>query len=144
MEPWQVWIVVALLFFLIEIFTAGFAVACFSFGAIASAIAAGLGLSFLWQLGIFAVVSGLSLAFIRPLIVKLFYKDTDSRTNVDAMIGKVGRVSEEIDPDTSKGRVAIDGDDWKAVSGSGQKIAVGTKVKVVSIDSIIVTVEEVI
>jgi len=143
MEPWQIWIIVALLFIIIEIFTAGFAVACFSFGAVASAIAAGLGLSFLWQLGIFAVVSALALVFIRPLIIKLFYKDTDAKTNQDALIGRVGRVSEEINPETGKGRVAIDGDDWKAVSANGNKIAAGTKVKITALDSIIVTVVEI-
>lgn len=142
MIDWQVWIIAALLFFLLEIFTAGFAVSCFSFGAIASAVAAGLGLSFLWQLGIFAVVSGLSLAFIRPLIVKLFYKDCDSKTNVDALIGRTGRVSETIDPDTGKGRVTIDGDAWKAVSTNGQKIKTGTVVRIIAFDSIIATVEE--
>ena len=33
MEPWHIWIIVALLFFVLEIFTPGFAVACLSIGA---------------------------------------------------------------------------------------------------------------
>lgn len=143
MTLWQIWIVAALLFLLLEIFTSGFAVACFSFGAVGAAVADALGLSLLWQLGIFAVISALALVFIRPLVIKLFYKDVDEKTNQDALIGKIGRVSEEINPLTGKGRVAIDGDDWKAVSSNGQTVSVGTKVKIISIDSIIVTVEEV-
>ena len=39
------------------------------------------------------------------------------------------------------GRVAIDGDDWKAVSANGGRIEKGDNVKVVGRDSIIITVE---
>lgn len=143
MTPWQIWIIVALLFFLLEIFTAGFAVACFSIGALFSAAADAIGLSFLWQLAIFAVVSILALIFIRPLIVKLFYKGKDEKTNADALLGRVGTVSEAIEPDSGKGRVAIDGDVWKAVSSDGSPVEVGAKVKVISRDSIIITVERI-
>ena len=41
------------------------------------------------------------------------------------------------------GRVAIDGDDWKAVSADGMAIGKGEKVKVVGRESIIITVERV-
>ena len=39
------------------------------------------------------------------------------------------------------GRVAIGGDDWKAVSSSSDEIPVGTRVRVVKVESIIITVE---
>ena len=42
------------------------------------------------------------------------------------------------------GRVAIDGDDWKALSADGSAIAKDTRVRVVKIDSIIITVEPVV
>ena len=43
MEEWHVWIIAALLLFLIEIFTTGFAVICLSIGAVAGAVAAWAG-----------------------------------------------------------------------------------------------------
>ena len=39
METWHIWIIIALLLFIIEIFTSGFAIFCISVGAIAAAIA---------------------------------------------------------------------------------------------------------
>jgi len=58
------------------------------------------------------------------------------------MLGQEGRVSEDIVAG-GYGRVAIDGDDWKARSADGSAIAQGCRVRVVGMDSIIVTVEPV-
>lgn len=142
MEVWHIWVIVALIFFIIEIFTAGFAVACLSIGAIAAAVASGCGLSFLWQLAVFTVVSVLALVFVRPLIVKAFYKNTGEKTNADALIGREGRVSQAIDHEAGTGRVAVDGDDWKAVSEDGEPLEVGTRVIIVGRESLIVKVKK--
>lgn len=142
MEVWHIWVIVTLLFFILEIFTAGFAVACFSIGAAGAAIVAGCGGSFLWQLIVFAVLSLVALVVVRPIVMKTFYKKDTTATNADALIGREGRVSEAIDPETGKGRVAIDGDDWKAVSEDGTPIEKGIKVAVISRDGVIVTVKK--
>lgn len=144
MELWHIWVIAALFFFILEIFTSGFAVACFSLGAIAAAIGAGCGLSLLWQMIIFAIISIVALVTVRPLVLKLFYKKDEevSKTNADALIGREGRVSQTIDAESGKGRVAIDGDDWKAVSSDGSTIEKGTKVKVIGRDSVIITVSK--
>ncbi|MBQ1853401.1 MAG: NfeD family protein, partial [Prevotella sp.] len=55
---------------------------------------------------------------------------------------RIGRVSQTI-PADGYGRVAIDGDDWKALASGSQAIDTGSRVRVVSIDSIIITVEPV-
>ena len=142
MQIWHIWVIIALVFFVMEIFTAGFAVACFSFGAIAAAICALCKVPLVWQFVAFAVVSLLSLIFVRPLILKVFYKGKEEKTNADALIGKTARVSEALDPVTGKGRVAIDGDDWKAVPEDGQPIEKGETVVVTGRDSIILTVKK--
>ena len=72
----------------------------------------------------------------------LHRNDPDRVSNADALIGREGRVSETI-PEGGSGRVAIDGDDWKAVSADGMAIEKGEKVKVVGRESIIITVERV-
>ncbi|UKI45225.1 MAG: NfeD family protein [Porphyromonadaceae bacterium] len=51
-------------------------------------------------------------------------------TNIDALIGREGRVEEAIAPGES-GYVAVDGDVWKAVSRETDVIEVGEKVKIV-------------
>lgn len=141
-QPWHIWIIVALVFFIVEIFTSGFAVACFCAGALAAAVASAFSASLLWQIVCFAFFSFFAFVFIRPLILKFFFKENGGeRTNAGALIGKRGKVSADIDPRTGSGRVAIDGDDWKAVSVDGGFISKGNFVEVVSIDSIILTVK---
>jgi len=141
-QPWHIWVIVALICFIIEIFTSGFAVACFSIGAIAAAVGCACHCSLVWQIVIFAVFSFIAFVFVRPLVIKYFFKTCKGgKTNADALVGKKGKVSQDIDPETGYGRVAIDGDDWKAVSLDGGLIKKGTTVEVVSIDSIIITVK---
>ena len=138
------WLIVALAFFILEIFTTGVAVICFSFGAVGSCVAALCGANLTWQVIIFAIVTLLSFIFIRPMLIKLFYKKgkDDVKTNADALIGRRGIVSEAIDPSTGAGRVKVDGDDWKAVSADDQPIELGARVKILKLDSVIVTVKK--
>lgn len=143
MEIWHIWVLVALFFMILEVFTAGFAVACFSFGCLASALCAALDLGMWWQVLAFAVVSGIAFVTVRPLMLKYFFRKTgEVRTNADAVIGREARVSEAIDPATGAGRVAIDGDDWKAVSEDGSAVEAGATVVVVSRESIVLTVKK--
>ena len=145
MEMWQIWLIVALVFFILEIFTTGIAVICFSFGAVGSCIASLLGANFTWQVVIFAVVTLLSFVFLRPLLIKLFYKKgkDEVKTNADALIGRKGIVTEAIDPVTGTGRVKVDGDDWKAVSSDEVPIELGARVEILKLDSVIVTVKKI-
>ena len=143
LELWHVWCIAALVFIIVEIFTAGFAVMCFSFGAIAAAILAACGIGIWWQLFAFALVSALSLVFVRPFVLKTFYKQTTVKTNTDAIIGRTARVSETIDNEAGTGRVAIDGDDWKAVGATEEVLPLGTKVEIISRESIILTVKKI-
>ena len=97
---------------------------------------------FNWQLIIMAIFTFTSFVLVRPFILKFFSKKNgDIITNVDAIIGRIGRVSERIDPKAGTGRVAIDGDDWKAISTNGEIIEKGESVKVISHESLIIYVE---
>ncbi len=142
MELWQIWLAVAILFIVIEICTAGFAIACFSVGALLALLCTLFGWPLWTQILGFAIGSTLAFIFIRPIAVKyLQQKTTDHKTGVDALIGREARVSETIIAD-NYGRVAIDGDDWKAKSSDGSEIPAGTKVQIVSIESIVLTVKK--
>lgn len=143
LELWHIWFIAAFVFIIIEIFTTGFAVMCFSFGAIAAAIVGLCGIGVWWQVLAFAAVSALAFVFVRPLVLKTFYKDTKLKTNADAIIGREARVTERIDSKSGTGRVAIDGDDWKAVSADEETVEKGERVQVLSRDSIILTVKRI-
>ena len=89
------------------------------------------------------MVSALSIFFVRPFALKYLNKNKDIRlSNADAIIGRMGKVTEPITPN-GYGRVEIDGDSWKATAVGGIAIAEGTRVSVVSLDSIIITVKTV-
>ena len=137
---WAVWAVIAVLGLVVELSSGDFFVICFSIGAVGAAIAAPFSNIYV-QLGVFAVVTALSIFQVRPFALRYLHKNDDHRvSNGDALIGQTGRVSKTI-PAGGDGRVAIGGDDWKAISNSKEPIPVGTAVRVVSRESIIITVE---
>ena len=143
MPAYQIWLIVAIVLVIVEICTAAFGSICFAIGAGFSALAAGLGAGLTWQIIIFAVVSLLTFIFIRPFILKFMdRKSKDVKTNADALIGRKAVVSERIDASQHTGRVAVDGDDWKAVSENGEVIEKGTSVEILNRDSIILTVKQ--
>ncbi len=143
MQVYQIWLIVAILLIIFEICSATFGAICFAIGAGFSALVAGLGGNITWQIIVFAVVSLLTFIFLRPFMLKfLDRKSKDVKTNADALVGRKAIVSERIDATQHTGRVAVDGDDWKAVSEDGSVIEKGTEVEIVKLDSIILTVKQ--
>ena len=143
MEIWLYWIIAALILFIVELFTAGFAVICLSIGAGGAAIAAACDVSLEMQFLTFAIVTIIALAGVRPLLKRAFYKGGEKvATNASAMIGKRGVVCEEVDGDLEGGRVMIEGVDWRAITADGETLTKGTKVEVVAIDSVVLTVKK--
>ena len=138
------WLIAAIVLVIVEILTAGFGSICFAIGAGMAALAAGLGVDKIsWQIIIFAVVSLLTFIFLRPVVIRfLDKKSKDVKTNAEALIGRKAIVSERIDASQHTGRVAVDGDDWKAVSEDGSVIEKGADVEIIKLDSIIVTVKQ--
>ena len=138
---WQLWALICIVCLIMELFSGDFFIMCFSIGAFVTAcLSAFMGGT--PQIIVFSIVSVLCLLFVRPVALKYLHKSTEERaSNAEAIIGRTGRVSETIE-ENGHGRVAIDGDDWKAVSYDGNKIEKNARVEVVSIDSIIITVKE--
>ena len=143
MDIWVYWVVAALVLFIVEMFTSGFAVICLAIGALCGAAASLLDWSLEIQLLVFAVVSFVALIAVRPILKRLFFRKGEKvQTNVDAIIGKRGVVCVEIEADDDNGRVMIDGLDWRAKSDNNEPLPVGTKVEVVERDSVILTVKK--
>lgn len=143
MTIWQIWLIAALVFVIIEIFTSGFAVACFSVGCVFGSILDACHLSTTWQFLGFAVGTFLAFVLVRPFVIKYLDKKTNSsniKTNVDEIIGRNAVVTERIESE-GFGRVKIDGDDWKAQMEDGTSAEVGEKLKVVSQESVILTMK---
>jgi len=141
MEEWHILITIGIITFIIEIFTAGFISGSIGIGLLFAAAGNYLGLETKWQILLFAFGIGLTYFLIRPIITKYGYRKNIVKTNQDALINKTGIVTQEINHHNNTGRVKIDGDDWRVSSEKNEIIKVGTTVKVVSIDSIILFVK---
>ena len=138
---WQVWAAIAVVCLILELSSGDFFIICFSIGAVFGAVAAVAGLNIYWQLAIFALFSAISIFTVRPVALRWLHKNEPDRvSNADALLGRHGRVVEAIKAG-GYGRVAIDGDIWKAVTNETQDIPEGTNVRVVGRESTIITVE---
>ena len=116
---------------------------CFAIGGLGASLTAAIGMGIIPQLIAMALCSLLSIYFIRPVALRYLHRNDENRvSNADAIIGRIGKVSQAIE-EKGFGRVSIDGDDWKALSADGSKIEVGAQVKVIGRDSIIITVEKI-
>lgn len=138
---WMLWLCAAFLLLILELSSGDFYLTCFAIGAICSTMLSLVDAPF-WVLVLtFAIGSVLSIWLIRPLLLdKLHPKHRQRVSNADAVIGRIGHVSQTIDRN-GYGRVKVAGDDWKAQSTHGQMIGEGTLVRVVSRDSVILTVK---
>jgi membrane protein implicated in regulation of membrane protease activity len=142
MEPFHIWLIISVLLVIIEIVTAGFGIVCFAVGTLLGALIAYLGCDFDWQMIAFGAGSLLAFVFIRPLALKyLTKKQQYVPMNAQAVVGMTGVVTQEINPAKHTGRVAVHGDDWKAVVADDTVIPVGANVTIVKQDSLILTVE---
>ena len=132
-EIWWIWMIIAALFIIGEIFTAGFFLFCFGIGAAVAGVLALLGVGFGWQLGAFVVVSGVLFVSSRRLAER-FSKKQPPGIGADRFIGKKGSVLEGIDNSLNTGRVRLDKEEWRADSETGSIIPEGKMVEVVRLD----------
>ena len=138
---WLFWAIAAVLCLIADLLTGGFFLLCFAIGAAVAAILAPF-VGFNMQLAVFAAVSVVCIFFVRPFAWRYLHRHDEQRvSNADAILGKTGIVSQTIEAD-GYGRVAIDGDDWKAQAENGEEIERGKKVVVTGRDSLIITVKK--
>lgn len=131
------WIAVAVVAALVEIALPTFGFIFVSAGALAAAIAAWMGMSLTVQLAALLIVLAVSFLLIRPrLVARLGSKGVPSRT--EALVGRRGRVTEDVNPTLGTGRVNVGGEDWKA--SSDRIIPAGTDIVVKGADSIVLRV----
>lgn len=140
---WQMWTLIAIVCLIVELTNGDFYVMCFSIGALLTVLVSLFVPGFYLQLFLFLLFSVLCIFIVRPFAIKYLHGSRKERlSNADAIIGRTGRVSETI-VEGGYGRVAIDGDDWKAVTANGESVAVGQSVRVIGRESIIITVEKI-
>ena len=140
---WQLWAILAVVCLIVELMTGGFFIICFAIGAVAAALTTLFG-GLALQVVVFIIFSAVSIFMVRPFALRYLHENKPApKSNADALLGRVGRVSETIVAG-GFGRVAIDGDDWKAqATGTDTDIVEGSLVQVTGRESIIIDVEPV-
>src|SRR5688572_2287854 len=117
MTETQIWLIVAIVLFILEIITPGFVLANFGVAAIAAAGAAWFGWSLTAQVVVFVIACIVSFFTVRPLLMRTVLKKGKAEpTGIDALIGRETRVAEMIPDGPETGRVQVDGDSWRAKS----------------------------
>lgn len=141
-EIWHIWIIVAVILFIVEIFTPAFLVACLAIGCIFAGIFSSMDFGIKIQLLAFSIGTIISFFGVRPFILKYGHKKSgDLKTNVHALVGKIGKVTVTIDNSQNQGRVTVEGDDWKAETENNEILNAGERVEIIKIDSTILTVK---
>jgi membrane protein implicated in regulation of membrane protease activity len=131
-----IWIMLGIILLIAELATpGGFVLACLGISCFVAGLFSYFGFGSTMQILIFSIAS-LTLFFcIRPLFKKYLIQASDKvKTNIDALEGKIGIVSERIDPPSGKGRVMVGGEDWKGISLADKIIDVGQRIIVIKVD----------
>lgn len=137
---WQIYAIAGLLFIILEMavpsmFFLNLAVAGFITALISLFVT-----NWIFLIVIFTVLSILSIALLRPLLLRKSSKE--QQTGMEGKyIGKIVKVIEPIDK--YNGAITVYDERWEARTDSDEQIPVGTEVKIVKYDSLILTVERV-
>jgi len=123
------WLILAVIFGLIEIVTFNMVTVWFAVGAVLAMLSAMFGIDLLYQFIIFIIASGALLYFTKQ-IVKNLLKCKTVHTNADSLVGDKGRVIEKINNSLGTGQVKIRGQVWTARSTDNENIDVDETVRV--------------
>jgi membrane protein implicated in regulation of membrane protease activity len=127
---WWIWMILAAVFFVGEIFTAAFFVLWFGVGAVAAGILALAGAGLGWQFAVFIVISFALVAASRKFADR-FTKAQPPGIGADRFVGETCDVLEAIDNAKNTGRVRMNREEWRAESETGEILAPGMRVIVV-------------
>ena len=143
MDMWIKLLILCVAFLILEMFTPVMFFINLSIAALCAAAVSYLGYSTTVVTAVFVVVSIVTIAFIRPLFLRNMKSKKNETGMEEKYIGKIAKVVEEVSH--KGGRVAIYGEEWNAVLKSSEEstVPVGSEVKIVSNDSIVLTVEEI-
>lgn len=108
-----IWIVLIIIFAVVEIITVGLTSIWFAGGAVAALLGYAVGLNEIWQFLIFLAVSLILLFFTRPWALK-YLKPHLVKTNYEEVIGKNVCLTETINNVKGTGTAVLKGQEWTA------------------------------
>lgn len=115
MDMYLIWLVLTIVFVVIEAITVQLATIWFAIGALVATVLAVFEVSIFWQITAFILVSAITLALSKP-IKKRFLDQKIISTNAQAMVGSEVIALQDFDPLVNEGRVISGSMDWAARS----------------------------
>lgn len=140
---WQVWLIIAGLFFIGEIATVGFLIFWFGIGALLAMIVSFFVSNVIIQTAVF-IISSTILIFATKPFVKKFVDVKKTNTNAFSIIGKKALVIKEINPIHSTGQIKINSEVWSAESENSEIIQEGLEVEILQIKGVKAIVKPII
>ena len=140
MHLWQLIGVVGIGFLILEMFTPSMFFLNFALGAFICAVFSVYVKNPYTLTIIFFILSFVSFAFLRPILIKKFSRAKETGIN-SKYIDKIAKADEEISE--FGGVITIYGERWEARSDNGSVIPKGSEVKIVRNESIIMYVEKI-
>ena len=132
---WQIWLIAAGIFLILEIFTMGFLVFWLSIGCILAMLVSFITDSIIIQTTVFVLSSGLLIFATKPLVKKFTEKD-NAKTNVYSLTGKKAIVIEDINWTEGTGQIKFEGQVWSAKTEEQVNIEKGTEVEIIKIEGV--------
>lgn len=130
-----VWLALALIFLIIEAITVGLTTIWFAAGAFVALLLSLLDVNILLQIAVFLIVSLALLFSTRKIFVEKL-RAGSQKTNVDALIGREGKVTMAIAP-FAPGQVKVGGQIWTAVGTDPElSIAEDTLIQVQAVEGV--------
>ncbi len=126
------WILVAVVFLVVELITVGMVSIWFLAGALAALILAALGAAVWLQITVFLVVSGVLFALLYPRLKHLVGRNRQA-TNADMVLGETCVVTRRIDNLAETGAVSVGGKVWSARTLNGETVEEGELVRAAEI-----------
>ncbi len=139
MEIWQVWCVVAFVLLILEMFTPTLFFLNLAIAALAVSVIAYFNVEFVLQAAIFLFVSVGLIVFLRPLLMKKLSSNGAQTGIKEKYINNIATVVKEVTK--QDGRIAIYGEEWNAKTMGDEVIPIGSRVKIIDNESLIMFVE---
>ena len=129
------WLVLLIVFLAVEAVTVTLVSLWFAAGALAALLVTFFGAAVWLQALVFLAVSAIALAALRP-VARKYIRPKITATNVDAVVGAQGYVTETVDNLAATGQVKLGSMPWTARSTDGAPIEAGTLVRVDRVEGV--------
>lgn len=129
------WLIVLILFGILEAVTVGLASIWFAAGALVALLSSIAHAPIPVQIVTFLGVSFLTLLLVRPL-ARRYVNDRKIPTNADRAIGQIAVVTQEIRNLDGRGQVSVSGSLWTARAENNTPIPEGANVRILAIEGV--------